>query len=268
VTEPSGADARSADHRTHNELSGSAQTAAMARIVYGGIHVHHSRRWKPPKARPSDRLVVSSVMIVATVASIVVQVTIRAQDDDQVASRLGNGPTEVVLATPPAAEFDQGRRDLTTSQFFELDIPPRLNAALPQSHRCRDMTGPRADTFSRKVKKNFDMRSVARDYADSFVDSYWGLDSTSRFSWGPGVERSAVGSGRIYRGVTLSVDVGSMTRDPRVGSDGHLKVLILDGSEFYLLLLLMADLSGDSRKAELPTKQDLDHVVDTARPRS
>ncbi len=268
VTEPNGAEGRSADRRTHNELSGRAHTAAMARTVYGGIHVHHPRRWKPSKVRPSDRLVVSGVMIVITVASVVVQAAVRAQDNDQTASRPGSGSRGVAVATAPASELDPDRQDPDTSPTFDLDIPPRLNAALLQSYRCRGTIRPHAAAVFLEIKKNFDIVSLARDYAERSVELYWEIDARIHSSWVLDVERSAVDSGRIYRGVELSVDITSMTRDPCVGTEGYLKALILDGGEVYLLLLVMADLSGDSQKTELPTKQELDHLVDTARPRS
>jgi hypothetical protein len=267
MTEPNGSEASSADRRTHNELSGSAHTAAMARTVYGGIHVHHSRRSKPPRTRSSDRLVVGSVMIVVTVASVVVQATVRPRDNDQPASRQGSGSAGVVLTSPPTTGFDPDRQDLGAPLAFDLDIPLRLNAAFLRSHRCRGTIRPHAAVELLEIKKNFDMRSTARDYVEKFVEFYWGRDAMIHLSWGLDVERSAVGGGRIYRGVALSVDVSSMTRDPCVGSEGYLKALILDGGEVYLLLVVVADLSGDS-KAELPTKQDLDHLVDTARPHS
>jgi len=207
-------------------------------------------------------------MIVITVASVVVQAAVRAQDNDQTASRPGSGSRGVAVATAPASELDPDRQDPDTSPTFDLDIPPRLNAALLQSYRCRGTIRPHAAAVFLEIKKNFDIVSLARDYAERSVELYWEIDARIHSSWVLDVERSAVDSGRIYRGVELSVDITSMTRDPCVGTEGYLKALILDGGEVYLLLLVMADLSGDSQKTELPTKQELDHLVDTARPRS
>jgi hypothetical protein len=268
---------------THNDLSGEAQTAAQVRTVYGGLHMYTPTPTDQARAGRTRRRLFWQIngciaLIVVTGITAVMISAKRSAEDSR-----PNGWPPPANDSPMASKEAPGKPRESQEKaepVFSADVPPLLDAAseqyytyMPrlvqmmtiQVYRCGNSVYNRMAIVSVELPKlGPPMDILAHEYAKKLASVKW----PSMFPH----HRSIIETGRSsmaghrYYGLQLELKVKTATVDPCGAKSGVVKALILDCDDSYVLFVVAADLDGNPQLAVIPTEQDVDFLMASARP--
>jgi hypothetical protein len=244
---------------THNELSGTARTAAQVHTVYGGLHMYPPAppaRTRIPmrnrRSRPAFGATILTVLLNA--ASIVV--AILAAHPTASPQSTGQGAGQVTIHYPLDEKVP---RSLNGGRSrYVLEIPERVMVDAFQGYRCGDRMYRRAVVGLLQIPKlTGDLGFVAQHYAEKFMASAWDTKEYVQYGRPAGISRVAYDGVSVFRGVEIEGEFESSVNDRCGSSRGFVHVLALDLGENDIIAIGIAGLGGDPRYGGVPTEDDL-----------